>query len=331
MDLVSAPGNAIPSNPIVGTVTTPDGVLLRCARWRQTARKLLGTVLIVQGRSECIEKYFETITELRRRGFAVVTFDLRGQGGSQRLLDEPRKGHVDDFDEYVTDITAIIDQVMEPHSPKPWFGLSHSMGSAAMLLMLNAGETRLDRVVLLAPLTGLVAMPVPLAARTAAAALDFIALGTSFVPGGGATPLATRPFKGNKLSSDPIRYARISEIVTTAPELGLGDPTIRWTLAMFQAFDRFKERTFGRRLTVPTLMILPGSDPLCDSHASDELATRLRGCLSMIIPGAKHEILSERDGFRSQFWAAFDSFVPGEQQKGEQQKDEAAPQESAAA
>jgi lysophospholipase len=312
MNLVSVPGNAIPSNPIVGTVTTPDGVLLRFARWRQTARKFLGTVLIVQGRSECIEKYFETIVELRRRGFAVVAFDLRGQGGSQRLLDEPRKGHVDDFDEYVTDIMAVIDQVMVPHSPKPWFGLSHSMGSAALLLALNAGETRLERAALLAPLTGLAAMPLPLAARTAAATLDFIALGTSFVPGGGATPLATRPFKGNKLSSDPIRYARIAEIVSTAPELGLGDPTIRWTLAMFQAFDRFRDRNFGRRLTVPTLMVLPGSDPLCDSHASEELASRVRGCVPVIIPGARHEILSERDGYRAQFWAAFDSFIPGE-------------------
>jgi alpha-beta hydrolase superfamily lysophospholipase len=27
--------------------------------------------------------------------------------------------------------------------------------------------------------------------------------------------------------------------------------------------------------------------------------------------GAKHELLMEQDRFRSQFWAAFDAFVPG--------------------
>jgi lysophospholipase len=30
-----------------------------------------------------------------------------------------------------------------------------------------------------------------------------------------------------------------------------------------------------------------------------------------VIPGARHEILMERDEFREQFWAAFDAFVPG--------------------
>ena len=30
------------------------------------------------------------------------------------------------------------------------------------------------------------------------------------------------------------------------------------------------------------------------------------------VPGAKHELLSERDIFRQQFFAAFDAFIPGE-------------------
>jgi alpha-beta hydrolase superfamily lysophospholipase len=31
----------------------------------------------------------------------------------------------------------------------------------------------------------------------------------------------------------------------------------------------------------------------------------------LVIAGAKHEILQERDRHRAQFWAAFDAFVPG--------------------
>jgi lysophospholipase len=30
-----------------------------------------------------------------------------------------------------------------------------------------------------------------------------------------------------------------------------------------------------------------------------------------VIPGARHEILMERDAIREQFWAAFDAFIPG--------------------
>ena len=309
--------NPCPSKPHVGEVTTRDGVTLRYARWRTTARKTRGTVCIIQGRSEFIEKYFETIIELRRRGFAVVAFDLRGQGGSQRLLPDRRKGHVDSFEEYVTDIDTIIQSVMLPSMPKPWFALAHSMGSAALLLALDNGENRFERAVMLAPLTGLAGVKHPAFASATVTAMDFFALGTRYVPGGGATSTSTKPFAGNRLTSDPIRYSRVSDMIDAAPQLALGDPTIRWSLAMFSLFQRFQARDFGRHINVPSLMILPGNDPLCSTPAAEALATRLRACQTIIIPGSRHEILTERDVYRQQFFAAFDAFIPGATQEGD--------------
>ena len=62
---------------------TPDGVNLRFARWTPPPGRK-GTVVVLQGRTESIEKYFETVRDLRARGFAVATFDWRGQGLSDR-------------------------------------------------------------------------------------------------------------------------------------------------------------------------------------------------------------------------------------------------------
>ena len=83
--LVEIPTNPIPKGAVVDTVTTDDGVELRYARWAPNRSPVRGTVVILHGRTEFIEKYFETINDLRRRGFAVATFNLRGQGGSTRL------------------------------------------------------------------------------------------------------------------------------------------------------------------------------------------------------------------------------------------------------
>ena len=45
-----------------------------------------GTVVVLGGRAEFIEKYFEVIGELLARDFAVAALDWRGQGGSARRL-----------------------------------------------------------------------------------------------------------------------------------------------------------------------------------------------------------------------------------------------------
>jgi lysophospholipase len=45
--------------------------------------------------------------------------------------------------------------------------------------------------------------------------------------------------------------------------------------------------------------------------AIEDFATMLRTGSHLVVAGAKHELLMEQDRFRTQFWAAFDAFVPG--------------------
>ena len=79
MTLVSIPANPVPEDVVSGTIKTPDGAELRFARWAPPAGRK-GTVCVFTGRSEQIEKYFETVRDLRDRGFAVAMIDWRGQG-----------------------------------------------------------------------------------------------------------------------------------------------------------------------------------------------------------------------------------------------------------
>ena len=79
MGLISIPANPVPEGATVISLTTQDGVSLRAARW-EGRLKQRGTVAILTGRAEFIERYFETIAELLARGFAVVALDWRGQG-----------------------------------------------------------------------------------------------------------------------------------------------------------------------------------------------------------------------------------------------------------
>jgi lysophospholipase len=74
MKLVSIPANPVPEDVVTGMLKTADGVSLRFARWAPPPGRK-GTVCVFQGRTEYIEKYFETVRDLRARGFAVAALD----------------------------------------------------------------------------------------------------------------------------------------------------------------------------------------------------------------------------------------------------------------
>ena len=148
MTLVSIPANPVPDDAVAGTFKTPDGVSLRFARWAPPPGRK-GTVCLFQGRSEFIEKYFETVRDLRARGFAVATLDWRGQGLSDRALRNPRKGYVRNFAQYQIDLETFINEIVLPDCPPPLFALGQSMGATILLRAAHAGHRWFDRTVLL--------------------------------------------------------------------------------------------------------------------------------------------------------------------------------------
>jgi len=77
--LVDIPSNPVPRGAVCETVTTDDGLGLRFARWPANRSPVRGTVIILPGRTEFIEKYFETVSDLRRRGFGVAVLDARAK------------------------------------------------------------------------------------------------------------------------------------------------------------------------------------------------------------------------------------------------------------
>jgi lysophospholipase len=310
MTLVSIPSNPVPDGAVDGRIETEDGVAIRFARWPATGMRK-GTVCIFPGRAEMIEKYFEVVTELRGRGFAVVSMDWRGQGGSQRALADPRKGYVRDFGEFQLDLDAFMKQIVLPDCPPPYFALAHSMGGANILRALHDGKRWFDRAVLCAPMIDLGLIRYRQTSRLFTRVMAAIGLGGKYIPRGGPVAVTNRPFVGNPVSSDPVRYEKGAAIVEAEPSLGLGSPTYAWTSAAFRQIDEFEDPSYPAALHNPILIIAAGNDRLVSTPAAERFAIRLRAGAIITIPGSLHEILMERDAIRSQFWAAFDAFVPG--------------------
>lgn len=308
-------GNPVPPGLVASHLMTPDGVRLRCAVIRTSIMPCKGTIIALHGRNECIEKYFETAADLNAMGFDVLTFDWRGQGGSQRLIKDPMRGHVRRFTDYLVDLDAVFQDLALPDCRGPFFIVAHSTGALIALLAAPDMLNRVERMVLLAPFLGMKGQRLSTgAAGRLAAFLRFFGLGRIYMAGG-PRPREIRPFDGNLLTSDPKRYGRNAALYQKHPHLALGGPTASWvagSVAAMRAIAR-RGRSPAPRQRMPILMLAAGNDRIVENAAIDEAARDLGGVTVLRIEGARHEILQEKDRFRSQALAAIAAYLPGSQ------------------
>ena len=124
--IVDVEGNPRPAGARIVWFEGVGGRKLRACLAPSTADAPRGTCIVCPGRTEFIEKYFEVARELQQRGFAVLIIDWPGQGLSQRLLDDPQKGHIDRFETFMGALRNGLDAIEE--LPRPYVSLAHSMG-----------------------------------------------------------------------------------------------------------------------------------------------------------------------------------------------------------
>lgn len=309
--LFATEDNPVPKGAVAGFFVAHDKRRIRYALFKKITSPRKGTVIILHGRNECIEKYFETASDLAKRGLAVATFDWRGQGGSDRLIGNPVKGYIDNFFDYVTDLETFFEEVVLPDCPGPYYVLGHSTGSLVALLGSPLMVNRVERMVLCAPLLELDSSRFHMTViRVVSALLNNIGFGRLYMAGG-PRPREVRPFKGNKLTTDRDRYKRNAELFNKVPELGLGGPTVAWVSAFCRASATVTDAEFIASMRIPLLIIAAGADRVVSNRAIEQFARQLRSGKLITIDGAEHEILQEADYYRDQFLAAFDAFVPG--------------------
>ena len=303
--------NPKPDGAHEGYAVAPDGVKIRYGRWRSSTARNKGTIIFLQGRSEFVEKSYETVREMLLQGFDVISFDWRGQGGSDRMLENRRKGYVDDFCEYVTDLETIIEDVALPDCRAPFFIVAHSTGGLVALMAAPQLANTIRRMVLCSPFLGIADARVTQGfAKMATGALSTIGLGELYIAGNDDSIL-DRQFEGNVLTSDQSRYDRNHDFLTQHPELAIGGIAAHWLFAACKAMDQVLEPEFFHEIGIPTLFLLAGSDRVVDNRESEMLCERLSSGSLLTIDGAQHELLHEAEFFREQCLAAMFSYIPG--------------------
>jgi len=307
--LVGVSGNEIVPGGRAGTVITRDGFTLRYALWGEEMRNPKGTVCLLQGRAEFIEKHFETISDLLSQDYAVATLDWRGQGGSQRLTSDTKKGHIKSFKQYEEDLAAFVVQAVLPDCPPPYFALGHSMG-ANVLLKIAQERTWFEKIVVTAPLIDIANESVPRGLiRVIATVAKIFGFSRVQIPGPSAAGILNWDFPNNPFTSDVTRFERTKRIMEAAPDLVVGGITFGWLHAALEAIDGLAAIKKNTILRAPVLIVASGRDRVVSTDAARNFADRIPNVSAVVLDAARHELLLERDPLREQFWAAFRAFI----------------------
>jgi lysophospholipase len=309
---VAIANNPLPKGLVAREVVTKDGVKLRAAQLHGGGSK--GTVVVVCGRGDFIERYFETVKDLAARGYGVVIFDFRDQGGSARRLKTFYRDRIRRFSEYEADLTAVMSQLVLPDCQPPYYALGHSTGGHVVLRALKR-RNWFERVVLTSPLLGLHRGLWPkMLVRVLPTLMTAFGFGSSFIPGQPRRPLRAEDFPGNKLTSDKTRFLRSTEVLAKEPRLGLGGATFGWVAAALDSLRDLNSLRKPGALRIPVLIIAAERDRVVDVAAARKFAQTSERVAFVSIAEARHDLLSEVDEIREQVLAAFDSFIAGERQ-----------------
>lgn len=285
----------VPSGGKAYWLTTTDGLRIRIACWWPDDTPA-GTVLMLPGRTEYIEKYGDAAQEFLRRGFAFVAIDWRGQGLADRLLEDDRVGHVDQFTDYQRDLNAVLAATGKLDLPKPFHLIGHSMGGAIGLRAVMEGLP-IQSCAFTGPMWGIFFTPVmkPLSWVTAYWG-PRIGLGHRNPPTTTLESYVTsQPFEGNVLTRDPDMFQMMKDQLSAHPELTLGAPSTIW---LREALDECRYLAEQPSPDIPCLTYLGSHEQIVDRKAiRARMQAWPKGKL-VEIPDGEHEVLMEAPDIR---------------------------------
>ena len=299
-DIIDVPGNPRPEHARIIWFEGSEGRRLRACLAKATTDTPRGTCIVCPGRTEFIEKYFEVARDLQAKGFAVLILDWPGQGLSQRLLDDPLKGHIDRFETFMGALSNGLAASSE--LPQPYVSLAHSMGGAIALAAIGQNLVDVKAAGFCAPMWGL---PLNRIQRYFIWAMRVMGRSDDFA----MKPGPPERFEDNVVTYDQAHWQLNRDLTDTAPDLELGPVTWGWLGASLDIFNTATNPEILKQIQIPIFVASAADEKLVDNKSHAFVAKSLPNCEHITVDGAMHEILMEKPDKRAQFWAGFDRML----------------------
>ncbi|MGB4107211.1 MAG: alpha/beta fold hydrolase [Alphaproteobacteria bacterium] len=285
-----------------GTFKNKKGCSLRFGTVSPANGKADAIIIILPGRNEYAEKYFEVARDLIKKNLAVWILEWQGQGLSQRFIQHyPQRCHASSFIHHADDLHEFITAQIKPEIPLVM--LAHSMGANIGTRFLHKYPGVFAAAGMTSPMFGIPAVSKIPAAPLVSFVLSLLA-GKNYAFGQKDWSLDEDNDSEAVFSFDPVRSKIYHAWLHDNPELRSGGATFGWVYNAF-ASCRFLQRPgVLESIRTPCLVAVAGKENIVDNNAIRNAAARLPRLRLLELPESGHEILMERDDSRNQFlWA----------------------------
>ncbi len=285
-----------------GTFTGVDGIQISYMTFVQEHET--GAIVISSGRTESYLKYKELVFDLSRQGYSVYIHDHRGQGYSGRMLDPGQKGHVNKFEDYISDLDTFVRTVVLSKPHQKLFLLGHSMGGGIATLYIERYPGVFKAAALSSPMHG---PAINILGSSKLGCLWFRAMDwlcyncwAGILP----DPYEPVPFADNEYTHSETRYKHLLKTYEENENVPLGGPTRGWCGQACAASSTMLSNT--KTITTPVLVLQAGDDTAVTPEAQETFCQNLKeetgkaceGGGPKRFEGAKHELFIESDRHR---------------------------------
>ena len=258
-------------------------------------------LLILPGRQEQLEKYAEVVYDLKNssagKNLSIFLIDHRGQGSSDRMVENPQIGYVDHFEDYIQDVETFMDRSIIPENCAKHYMLAHSMGGAIGLGVISEYPQFFSAVTFSAPMWKINTHPYSnFIARTIVEAEVLLGQGKKYGVGQKDLNIDV-PFEKNITTNSESRYQMSMDIYRKFPATKLGGVSNRWVNEGLKYTHHLRKTVKG--LKIPMTLFEAGEDQFVKVAGEDQICAQNPFCVKTYFEFAKHELLMERDPVRN--------------------------------
>ncbi len=280
-------------------------------RWGVVAPEgpVRGTVIFVPGFTGALEMYADYHHEMLTRYYRVYGFDLRGQGGSARMLQNPEKHWVEDFSVYSDDLADFVRQVRE-EVDGPLVLMGESFGGHVALRAVGDHDLPIDGLFLATPAIKIktgdqsynltrrivdISRALGFSKRYAMSQQDWQPYRTDFE-------------QGNYCGENLERIHLKDTLYTVRPELRVGGVTNQWLGEIMESTEHITKPAYLEEIELPVFVATGDSDTIVEADLSTELCKRqFPKCTVFVLEDSGHCTISEPEPTRRSLFAALDA------------------------